>query len=89
METGRLRDAIAPHDDGTVTVEGTDDDSPAAYYDIVERPARSRARCARRRSRTCGPLEGLLLTQVPAIARGEIVAAVAAEVAAMRAGQKG
>lgn len=85
VETGTLARSITAHDDGTVTVEGT----ARGYYDIVETGGETAAGSHQAPQPYLRPAAALVAAQVPAIARREIGAEVAREVAAIKAGRPG
>jgi hypothetical protein len=88
VETGRLRDAITGHDDGTVTIEGEGEGSPAEYYDIVETGGETAPGSHQAPQPFLRPAASLVALAIPAIARRAIAAEVAAEVARMRGGRR-
>lgn len=86
VESGALSRSITPHDDGTVTIEGTGEHGPAEYHDIVE-TGRESGPLRQAPQPYLRPAASLLATQVPLIARREVAKAVAAEVARMQGGK--
>lgn len=85
VDTGALSRSLTPHDDGTVTItDRPGDQDPADYIEVIEYgTSRVQARPFLR------PAASRLATEVPAIARREISAEVAREVAAIKAGRRG